>query len=1850
MATRAHTTGLQAGYRNDQALIDGRYQVLRELGRGASGAVYVAFDRLRRRKLVLKHLWAQADDSSATADETKESFRLLTQLRHPCLPRVLDWGEDSTGRVFYTKELTDGVPADSVAGTLSPEQVATISGLLLGTILALHRAGYCHGDVKPDNLLVTLREDAPPSATLIDFGLIFQSESEQTGIRGTARYIAPELLAGQTRPGPETDLYAVGASIYHLLYGSPPFADAGPTQSVVDSVLIDRIVNEEVPHPPPRWKAKGPAAAALVPLIRDLMSRAPAARNAAAVEAVERLEPWAPDDMAASSAFVGREDELDRLRHWYDAVDSGGDADPTLVIVGNGGVGKRRLLNVFFEPLRSRGVPVLEHDTDGDESDTLLSELARKLLIHSPQWVARSADLLGELSDDLDLTDPASNPHAQRLLDHLAEASSNGTIVISVHAGRPHRTLESVAALANYLAADRAGDSGARLAVLVTVDPELDGSGDLLERLGSSVQTLRLDGLRAPAVSQFLDRNLAEQKIGARLLGQIHDATSGNPGALERVATAIRSARKGKRQIDLALLFGAADRTASLRAQLARLKAGARDIVETLAVVGAPMELEALRSVVDASMVRSGTLEVLRQASLVRRGEGGAWLVASDTVRELVLPGLEGTDRTETIAQRYSAHLEATVAANPGSVPGLHRLIWLDRAHRVDAIVEHGPAIAEELARRKAFDPARRAFKIIIEAARPPGSVRVAAVAALGLLRLDVLREDAQAAEHTGAFLLHALNEDLPAGPPEPPWPELLATLAAPPSDTGDPAVAEALALLTDAARIGGDSAGIAQRAPHAIRRLSEIETPNAWCPLFRALARLLYTGDHRIALREALVSTLARDAASTVEPGDRAELLNLLGVLTERDDLSAAVAHYERCVMVASEERVLPLSALKGLGNLLRTLGGAGEVEVARYYAERWLNEARAAGLVTTHNIHRGLAFVYDQVGRPYQAFQTLEESYRLAVRSGNIDAQRQINISRLNFHARFGLTRQAEALSERCEQDANAERRWMAPVQNVYAHLLTDDRERAAQALEIAKREVDALPAEDFREALISLCEAKIALLDGQATEAIRRAGLAVVKSRNVHIGTNVEALITLIQGELLAGDLDEADSRLVELDTLIQKHHLERERPVALHLQAQLEQERGAHDRASQLFQRAHDRLEEQLAGMPRAYRDGYLKASHLKRIVHDATHLDSSARGHLLDGMKRILGITNNLQRAANQRLVGMLGEVLDQIIDFTAADRGILFRVERLSEANPAGPDSSIIEQDWGSEEREEKWTVEIAYARGFDKKDLDKKRSAASGTVLRRVMENAAPVLSADATEDLRFSQSGSIATLGMRSILAFPLDVDGEPRGIVYLDSPHGQQFSESDKELLTMLGNQLGPMVEMAHQREESHVVNETFPRIIGKSRALVSVLEQARKIAHADIPVLVLGETGTGKELLARGVHEASLRSRRPFVAINCASLPDGLVEGELFGAERGAYTGAHQARPGYFEQANTGTVFLDEIGDLPLSAQAKLLRVLQEGVVRRVGSDRDREVDVRIVAATHWDLEEQVAKGEFRQDLFYRLNVMQLRLPPLRERPDDIPELTQFYFRLFIEQHNINLPPPAPHLIRALQQQPWPGNIRQLRNAMERAMLLCNGAELTLDTLLSAAGEPAPPATPAQPPGWQAPPWGGPPQSWGGPPAQGQPPWQPQATAPAGWAQPAAPPWGQPPQTPWGAPPQGWAPQGWGPQGWGPPPWAWGPPPWAAQGWQGGGQTPGPGTHGPPGWGQPPATTQAPASKDEYQRKQAVYRYQMAMDALGKASGNKKKAAEIMGISRRGFYRILEQARRFPAPPPEIPLED
>ena len=374
---------------------------------------------------------------------------------------------------------------------------------------------------------------------------------------------------------------------------------------------------------------------------------------------------------------------------------------------------------------------------------------------------------------------------------------------------------------------------------------------------------------------------------------------------------------------------------------------------------------------------------------------------------------------------------------------------------------------------------------------------------------------------------------------------------------------------------------------------------------------------------------------------------------------------------------------------------------------------------------------------------------------------------------------------------------------------------------------------------------------------------------------------------------------------------------------------------------------------------------------------------------------------------------------------------------------------------------------EAVTARNISEESITDLQSLSS-SVVNKVLETGEPILTFDALSDSRFADAESVVIQQIRSIVCTPLVRQQEVIGAIYMDSrTNTDQFTEESLQFLNAFSRQAALVIENTRrieqiQRENRQLKRQlpfssNFPEIIGESPEIQALLDMIERVADAKASVLIEGESGTGKELVARALHTHSSRRDKLFVPVFCGGLTESLLESELFGHKKGAFTGAIDNKTGLFEEADGGTIFLDEIGDINMNVQTKLLRVIQEGEIKRVGDTKTRKVDVRIISATNKDLWKEVQQKRFREDLYYRLNVINIKMPPLRERGNDILILARFFLERFARQNNKTIKGFSPAAEKSLMSYQWPGNIRELENTIERAVILAREAIITPDLL-------------------------------------------------------------------------------------------------------------------------------------------------------------------------------------------------
>ncbi|MDP9150697.1 MAG: sigma 54-interacting transcriptional regulator [Myxococcota bacterium] len=476
------------------------------------------------------------------------------------------------------------------------------------------------------------------------------------------------------------------------------------------------------------------------------------------------------------------------------------------------------------------------------------------------------------------------------------------------------------------------------------------------------------------------------------------------------------------------------------------------------------------------------------------------------------------------------------------------------------------------------------------------------------------------------------------------------------------------------------------------------------------------------------------------------------------------------------------------------------------------------------------------------------------------------------------------------------------------------------------------------------------------------------------------------------------------------------------------------------------------------------------------------------GTMSDTQLRVLHVTNQ-QLAGLRTLYEFSGKLmtmksidqllecmLDAVIEVTGAEKGLILLNDEAflgdpSAAGTSGAGASASKGGGGAPAGETSTKSHaspvIRASRNVKGEAIAEAGGAISDSIVRKVIETGRPVIVSDALSDSQFKTSESVLALRLSSVMCAPLVSQGNVQGVLYVGNDRVKGlFERNQLDVLSIFAGQASLILQNAlllhalradKEKLVAELNDKRFGEIIGACPSMMEVFRKLQKVATTDISVLITGETGTGKELIAREVHRRSGRATGPFVVINCGAIPENLIESELFGHVKGAFTGAHASRPGKFQVANGGTLFLDEIGELPLNLQVKLLRALQERVVFRVGDSKAEKVDIRIVAATNRVLEDEIRAGRFREDLYYRLNVVNIYLPPLRDRGEDVLIIAKALLSKHADELGAHVQGFTPASLVAIRKHPWPGNIRQLENRIKKGLVMCDKSLLAPEDL-------------------------------------------------------------------------------------------------------------------------------------------------------------------------------------------------
>jgi transcriptional regulator with GAF, ATPase, and Fis domain/tetratricopeptide (TPR) repeat protein len=1751
-----------------------RYRVIEQLGAGAMGTVWAVEDALLGgARVALKALWPETD-AAPTVASLRAEFGLLAPLRDPLLCRVHDFGRlppglelpgspvgaAGRGGLFYTRELVAGRDLGAAAAAAGRDlgRVCAWMASAARGLDALHRAGLRHGDFKPGNAIAVDRRAG--LVRLIDFGLASAETDRRSA--GTLAYMAPEVLERRATDR-RADLYSLGVALYQLLTGALPSGERGGAELIAWHLQSER---------PSLGAARPDAPAAVVDLVAHLFARDPDDRLPGAGEAAAALA-------GAAGAAI---DDLD---------------EPGAIVFPPVGADVVAALERTFERRRDgRGGPALiELDgAPGSGKSTILTELAWRAQLAGAEVVrgeTRAGQPLGALGSALAQIEALRGGSEARGIEDRGgsevRGGTEGRGGIDARSGARSAANSVSSGDARVASTPVSGEARAASGLGVPLREEAAGPAQVaLAMAGALADAARawpililLDDLDfadagsralAPAVAHALPERAPVLLVATRSSASPTDGwmaeaerltvaplgSSDVAGIVERAAgradprLAVWLDRQtGGNLLHLVHAVGAlaergfppVETLAGLalpprleeweRAQLVAAGPAETAACEALAVLAAPAGPALVAAVAGDRLGDAGAPTALASAvarGLVRADPDGRFRPARAATAQALVGALDPASRAE-LHRRAAAALEASAAADPGAADAA-ALLW----HRIRAGL-----------RRPAIESALPVVRGLARAGDHAGAL------ALGSAALELGADDSPTVDGSDSSTLGvdhspapddsptvdgsdsstlapddspALDDlrlevgelarmvgDLPRaeaaltglvdGPPGERRQRARLALARACDGGGQPERAEALFHAAIADGPGGEVAASAARdlAAHHIRHgraaeaLAVAEEALAGFGEGRDGERDRRVRGHLLAARAFARGTLGSAGPAAAELEEVAAQAAGAG---DRDLVAAALHYAARLAFAAGDYRrararyQAALAAAEVVGdaprvatlrmNLAAMEHSSGDFAAALAHYVAALSLFRATGLATNAVLaRRNHGHLLLELGEIEQARVELGAAGRAAARLGLV-------VHEIGVEALLGI---ADARAGRLE----GARRRLERARQRFAEL-SDARRESETLLDLADLALDAAEADpEASAAELDRAEARLAeaaRIPATREDTARRArSLALAADCAARAGDAARARAALAE---LAGPLAELEAqggRQLEWDL----------RRIAARACEQIGDPAAAGHRA-----RAVALLEHMAARLPEAQRLSFWHDPRRRRLRGQTAAASDPLRSTvavapdpMVDKLFRLLAIYRHL--STERDLDRLLELAMETAIELARCDRGFLVL------ADPSGGLRTAVSRNLPPAE-----LAGLAQADSAGSRALPYSRSIAE-----RVFATGELVATSDARADPRFSRAESIHALHVGRVVCIPIHAGGRVAGVLYVESrARVGPIGDDDLRLLMAFGDQVAVVLDsarlLAENARRSHELERARAEIegllaertellerrteelatarrdlesvhrrflgargafglVGRSPAMERVFEMIHRAAPAQVPVLVLGESGTGKELVARALHQYGTRSSHSLVSVNCGALPETLLESELFGHVRGAFTGADKARRGLFEAADRGTLFLDEIGDTPPRMQASLLRALQEGVVRPVGGTRDVRVDVRVVAATHRPLEELVASGKMREDLYYRLHVVVIPVPPLRERREDIPLLVEHILAGLAERTGGPVRALTRRALRALCDQPWPGNVRQLEHALTQACVMAESEVLDLADLAhvleGGAGRPA-----------------------------------------------------------------------------------------------------------------------------------------------------------------------------------------
>jgi len=1643
--------------------------------------VYRVFDVSDRRDEAIKILCHEISDPQQLL-RFKTEFSTLASLEHASVIKVFDFGVLNDRYPYFTMEYFAGKKITDFFDGQNWDALYDVIMQIASGLHHIHHLGIIHLDLKPSNILVS--DDG--QAKIMDFGVAIESHQVfDRRIRGTLQYMAPEVLK-QDRVDSRADLYALGMTLYETVtgalpgYGKPPIdvirmhlgEEIRPTSSINPRVpeklaeIIARLLEKDPRH-------RFPSAAALLQAVAEA-----AGKKAPPVELlVGRGELYA-------APLIGRKNEVTQMMALVaEAREGRGNG---LIVAGAEGMGKSRIVRdvtlraqvdgarVFRGrcPINRKTIyapffEIFEQMVSAVNPEADVSEEIRRIL--RPVVASAGPD-----------TSPPRHGQKFRLFNRIVQSMQDMYGFLSVGSetgGSPlilviddlHWADPSSAELFSFLVGEAKQN---RLLVIGTLTLETGGEAAIESSSPSlafweqrakdgNFSLIRVESLTEPLVREHVQSLLGDANVSDELVRWMLWESAGSPLNIRRITDYLIAHEYLQWRPEG--WIADMDRIRALRIpggvssilmeKVESLTPQERAIFETASVVGETMALELLTQVSDLAPEETyaAVRELVRHGVIDESNDGTTITFPQIHLRDAVYNAMHERRRMD-LHHRIGEALEPLVAS--GSMQAIGQVAYhFSRANDIDRGTRYSIDAGDLATRTLAHEEATEFYRVALEL-MDLGGVEEARKAEVREKLADAYyrRDDYRSAIHAYQFLLKSIQSRHPDDDSNVDIARVMKKIGKVLTRRGDPeaamtyyqsalAIYERLGQIVDVAemlnriawlhRMRDDFTTARETAERAGAMLEKREPTVVYGYIKNMLGLIEYSGGNWQRSRDFLAEAVAIGERLHSEQLCKVASMNLGNTVWKLGDWETALRYFRKNLEMSEAEGDL-FDLVTAYNNVGVVEYGRGNFHVAAEYFERSVRIDEKIGAVEHEALAReNLADSLEMLGRWNEA----HEQFQKCVSLEGFDETRASRLSVYVPLARLTKKRGDIARALECGQKALAagERARDEDLIGEAAYVLASIEDERGNAEEAARWLDRAIAIFEANHTLHGLSRAHTAaacqiLAKGDIDAAIRHAHLGEQYSRQLGdrfaLAKNewAWAKIHSTRGdrEAAAAKFESARATFEELDTPYELARLLFDVGV---LRDEPEEATVMIRSAIRIFERLDASLDLERA------------RGALFRIRPAGKAPDQGVVG--LYEIVKIINSTLDLSEVLNR--------VLDVCIRRLRAERGMLILLDPLTSA------------------------MRTRVARNIKESEGETGRSPQS--IVKEVIQTGQSVMSADARADHRFVDSESVIADNILSILCVPLIIKERIAGAIYIDHRQARHlFSQKDLSFLEAFADQAAIAIENARLYEELEeartrlsLENETLRRevlvekhldsVIGQSEAVAKIQFAIRKAAAGHSTVLLRGESGTGKGLVARIIHNIGPRRNGPFIKFNCAALPETLAESELFGHEKGAFTGADRRKLGRFELANNGSIFLDEIGKMTLAMQAKLLRVVEDKEFERVGGTQTLKSDVKIIAATNLDLERAIEDGTFREDLFYRLNIIPIVQPPLRERKDDIPLLAEHFIRKICKDLGIDNKRLEPGVLDLFMRYDWPGNVRELEATLHRAIVMSNGETVT-----------------------------------------------------------------------------------------------------------------------------------------------------------------------------------------------------